>query len=549
MCCIWCKQRYYDIDVVEGDEESLKSSARETSIREIVPSDFQSEQTSSQDLGQDPPQSRPRVTFLDDETASNRFQDAELNRQISQYREAYGSSEGPSDLDFKIFRSLNYGPEQQAVYSREMAQGAAACCPNGCCEGRVRRQPIDRLLEMEEATIERLENAQYQLQCAQMQAAVSIVDKGDMKKGKSLDETELMLQTNTESAIRHSPSRPGTHGSVSTTSGEGVEFPTLEDLFSLSDDGSNNSVDVQPKCQDGTESLSSNGRNSISQADSNDLSQGSRGNGAGRLSALSANTALQPISEHTSERDLTSPTPKFGITSPNNSVYTQAMGGSFLRMTSEGRFLFNNNTMDFDDESSTASAINTNRFTNGSQPEITSPTETSLRRRTFTGQSFKTVRSDADQTKSSNQWEQVNNILRKDDVEGLERKNKKDIETGVWTMPTPKSAASTLKASFISHMKAIGRWTKSKTTNNPITQKLAKDSTYAVVTFSSRQAAVAARHCLADGRGVDRWLSLETVPVPPLADAAPCDMITCRGCCRPVTLNLNQNQLMLRRYV
>jgi hypothetical protein len=26
-------------------------------------------------------------------------------------------------------------------------------------------------------------------------------------------------------------------------------------------------------------------------------------------------------------------------------------------------------------------------------------------------------------------------------------------------------------------------------------------------------------------------------------------MITCRGCCRPVTLNLNQNQLMLRRYV
>jgi hypothetical protein len=88
---------------------------------------------------------------------------------VSQYRQTYGQSEA-SDLDYRIFRSLNYGPEQQAVYSREMAQGAAACCPHGCCEGRVRRQPIDRLLEMEEATIERLENAQEQLQHAQMQA-------------------------------------------------------------------------------------------------------------------------------------------------------------------------------------------------------------------------------------------------------------------------------------------------------------------------------------------------------------------------------------------
>lgn len=72
--------------------------------------------------------------------------------------------ENPTDADYRIFESLNYGPEQQAVYSREMAQGAAACCPKGCCEGRVRRQPIDKLLEMEDATISRLQNAQYELQ-------------------------------------------------------------------------------------------------------------------------------------------------------------------------------------------------------------------------------------------------------------------------------------------------------------------------------------------------------------------------------------------------
>ena len=157
------EKRHYDIDDVGCDEESSTPSPNVTSS-EIVPSDFHSQHGPS---GDNMPQDRPKVTFLDDETASSRFQDAETKRQISQYRQTYDES---SDLDYRIFRSLNYGPEQQAVYSREMAQGAAACCPHGCCEGRVRRQPIDRLLEMEEATIERLENAQEQLQHAQIQA-------------------------------------------------------------------------------------------------------------------------------------------------------------------------------------------------------------------------------------------------------------------------------------------------------------------------------------------------------------------------------------------
>jgi hypothetical protein len=158
------EKRHYDIDEVGCDEESSAPSPN-PAAREIVPSVFHTQHTPTRDT----PQDRPKVTFLDDETASSRFQDAETKRQVSQYRQTYGQSEA-SDLDYRIFRSLNYGPEQQAVYSREMAQGAAACCPHGCCEGRVRRQPIDRLLEMEEATIERLENAQEQLQHAQMQA-------------------------------------------------------------------------------------------------------------------------------------------------------------------------------------------------------------------------------------------------------------------------------------------------------------------------------------------------------------------------------------------
>ena len=35
--------------------------------------------------------------------------------------------------------------------------------------------------------------------------------------------------------------------------------------------------------------------------------------------------------------------------------------------------------------------------------------------------------------------------------------------------------------------------------------------TYAVVTFTSRQAAIAARQCMADGSGLGRWEELEEV--------------------------------------
>mmetsp|Transcript_6267 Transcript_6267/g.15804 ORF Transcript_6267/g.15804 Transcript_6267/m.15804 type:complete len:1341 (-) Transcript_6267:79-4101(-) len=70
---------------------------------------------------------------------------------------------------------------------------------------------------------------------------------------------------------------------------------------------------------------------------------------------------------------------------------------------------------------------------------------------------------------------------------------------------------------------------------------------YAVVTFSSRQAAIAARQCLADGRGINRWSQVDDIPTAPLADAPPLKPFFCRSCCRPVTLTLNYKQKKLRR--
>ena len=48
--------------------------------------------------------------------------------------------------------SLQFGPEQTAVYSREFAAAAAPCCPNGCMEGRVREATLNDLRGMERET-------------------------------------------------------------------------------------------------------------------------------------------------------------------------------------------------------------------------------------------------------------------------------------------------------------------------------------------------------------------------------------------------------------
>mmetsp|Transcript_6615 Transcript_6615/g.12917 ORF Transcript_6615/g.12917 Transcript_6615/m.12917 type:complete len:380 (-) Transcript_6615:69-1208(-) len=74
-----------------------------------------------------------------------------------------------------------HGPEQSAVYSREMAQGAAACCPNGCGEERLRRAGIDELLVLERDAVAAVHDANLDLQFAQARAAVSVLDTDDPK--------------------------------------------------------------------------------------------------------------------------------------------------------------------------------------------------------------------------------------------------------------------------------------------------------------------------------------------------------------------------------
>lgn len=158
-------------------------------------------------------------------------------------------------------------------------------------------------------------------------------------------------------------------------------------------------------------------------------------------------------------------------------------------------------------------------------------------------------------------WEKVQQIIQDDEfVKGVKHDHRRTF-SGAWKIPSLKK----IFRNIFNKIKSLGKRTVEKV------EDFSSESTFAVVTFTSRQAAIAgmsllfplclfhfvlfltwfflaARHCLADGRGVDRWTPAEDIPVPPLADAAAFDFKTCRGCCRPVTLTVNSQQQFMRKY-
>lgn len=104
--------------------------------------------------------------------------------------------------------------------------------------------------------------------------------------------------------------------------------------------------------------------------------------------------------------------------------------------------------------------------------------------------------------------------------------------------PCFKKTLNSLPA-YYGHVKGAGR---------AVVTALSHPS-YAVITFTSRQAAIAARQCLADGGGVNNsWQQIDDIPIPPLADAPPRMPFFGRACCRPVTLTLNYKEKKCRRW-
>jgi hypothetical protein len=116
------------------------------------------------------------------------------------------------------------------------------------------------------------------------------------------------------------------------------------------------------------------------------------------------------------------------------------------------------------------------------------------------------------------------------------RPGKKDMKSSVRTAATKEGTQVVEKKVRI----------LKKTTNNVVS--FLDHPTYAVVTFTSRQAAIAARQCLTDGGGLDRWTKIDELPISPLADAPPRSLLHFRGFCRPVTLTISDNEKYLRTW-
>lgn len=94
-------------------------------------------------------------------------------------------------------------------------------------------------------------------------------------------------------------------------------------------------------------------------------------------------------------------------------------------------------------------------------------------------------------------------------------------------------------------MHAGNTWRHFKTFQAYSDELLRRENSYAVLTFTSRQAAAAARQFVSS----HRELTLHDIPIPPLADAAPCTLLPCRFFCRPVSVSVTDWQKNVRLYL
>jgi hypothetical protein len=117
----------------------------------------------------------------------------------------------------------------------------------------------------------------------------------------------------------------------------------------------------------------------------------------------------------------------------------------------------------------------------------------------------------------SNRWEEAEKLVanERNVIHKANRSKKYELDNGHWPNPLHIWNQSTEQS--------LGEISKKKSME--VTSRVIDTDSYAVVTFTSRQAAIAARQCIADGCGLDRWREIDYVPIPPLADAPPWNIL------------------------
>jgi hypothetical protein len=475
----------------------------------------------------------------------------------------------PADDDvsdnFNIYASSDFGPEQAAVYAREFAQSAAPCCPVGCNEGRVRRAGIDQLKELERLTAVEVHQANLELRAARRRAtradtnnyhafvapkmetmnAHSCVQLGDLESGdeggtKFVTPARPMASRydrkasmgNTEQAVKEDrEKRLNQLGQLSNiVSGDlGLEAQ----LFNKKNNETAAAAAARPPIPRAGPGVSSrrsfvgsvpeaNNKESLTNSPMKYIGEPSETAEDSRTKKSVSPPPLRKVQHRRTPttdgvvlpRDIALEAQLVNESSHNSSSVSYPGG-----VNAQQRLPLISETKD-----STVS---------DSVSKSTVPVKESA--------PLRPLNTDFDDTTSSH-WAQVESIVTEANAMNS-RITPNLVPTGAWSFTGLRGFFHQTKKKG----KGIQKWAQQQ--SKEAVSNLARESTYAVLTFTSRQAAVAARSCLADGRGAGRWATLKEIPIPPLSDAAPGDIVTFRNCCRPVTISINERQKSLRQYM
>jgi Calcium-dependent channel, 7TM region, putative phosphate/Late exocytosis, associated with Golgi transport len=543
-----------------------------------VPIDAKQEEITSY-LAHAPP--KPNPNWIDRETTPRGIYSAQKSNQLY-FRQVLGSAL-EVDNGTHIYDSLEFGPEQASVYAREFAQSAAPCCPNGGNEGYIRRAPIDELIDMERIVAVQVHEANLELRDARFRA----LRTDGQNASNNIHDQQRGQAPNLNTAV--APTVAGTNAvspdTIKFAASSGRVLPPTKEDEEQEDDEENilgvlpvNSI-LQPMASRYDRRASANDDNNGKAAVVNRLNTSRLGEiAASNKGDLDLEAQLfqksvagdmqKPVASRYDRRasanddtnqkvaptvvDRFDPSRLGDIAASKNGdldleahLFRKSVGDAKRSGKAKPSLPSNrSDSMDGDHQLHRRNASQIAQLPTNIEPDsestdctgnisskppmglgtLLSQHESSLRKRNL----------HSSDNSSSAQWVQVETYI---------SEARKADRSASWHWPNFQWLVRRTKE----HSKVFGKWAKKQ--SKVAVNSLARESSYAVITFTSRQAAVAARACLADGRGANRWMTLKEIPIPPLADAAPFDFITFRNCCRPVTLSINERQKNFRNYL
>ena len=429
---------------------------------------------------------------------SNKRASAEKEQDI---RSLVGNEDN-MEVERAVFEALNYGPEQSAVYSYETAVSSINCFPYGCNARRIEQNAdLNTLLDMEHDAVTAVFQAHQALNFARQQATEGALQSAPLKED-SLETTSPKMHASSEKFLFSSSPRILEQDVPARPKSEPISSKSSED-----------------------DHLNSFGRTG-DVGDNKIIFSTSLNESSGRKQRKTTFRISSPLRNRKRNK-----TPQISTDNNLNDGGMPFDKGPRYLLDSEGRITLA--------PSIVSSEINIAESADGRE-----------HRR---NQILRNRKAHRDITDHSEEWRQVNAIRRNQNQSGsfitLLTPDQAEVADGVLNAETLRSDIdfNLLRARYCcANMDSISRECLRKGVQM-MKQSISAKSTFAVVTFTSRQSAVAARHCLADGRGENIWTAYKSLPVPPLADSAPYDCGP--GCCRPTTFNMNINRRLFRRIV